>query len=268
VLLPCEVARAQDGAPPRCPWVLHPHGGPHSTGLDSFSVQLALLVASGVAVIIPNYRGSLGYGAAFAQALPGHVGEMDVADCAALTRRALDAFSTELDPERGAVYGGSHGGFLTAWLLGAAEHKALYSCGVLWNPVVDLPAMFGATDIPEWVVAEALGSKEDVRWPLSTAEVAELHRRSPISVVDEVAVPALMILGASDQRVPPSQGRQWTAAVQQLGRSPKMGAISFPGEGHAIASSGANAHAQQTAVAWLVKHLLHPTPSETPTGGT
>jgi TRAP transporter 4TM/12TM fusion protein len=66
---------------------------------------------------------------------------------------------------------------------------------------------------------------------------------------------AVMILGAADQRVPPSQGRQWVAALQQLGKCPEVRAVSFPGEGHAIASSGANAHAQQTAVAWLIQQL-------------
>ena len=104
-------------------------------------------------------------------------------------------------------------------------------------------------------MAEGLGMTEDVRWPLVPEQVAELHRRSPIAVVDHVHVPALMILGAADQRVPPSQGRQWVAALQQLGKCPEVRAVSFPGEGHAIASSGANAHAQQTAVAWLIQQL-------------
>ena len=57
----------------------------------------------------------------------------DANDCAALTRRALATFGDALDAARGACYGGSHGGFLTAWLLGV--HADLYPCGgVLWNP--------------------------------------------------------------------------------------------------------------------------------------
>lgn len=140
VIIPSAATRAStdEAAGGRCPWVLRPHGGPHAACMDLFNVEISLLLASGVAVILPNYRGSLGYGAAFAQALIGHVGEMDVTDCAALTRAALQQFSAELDPDRGAVYGGSHGGFLTAWLLGSAAHSELYACGVLWNPVVDL----------------------------------------------------------------------------------------------------------------------------------
>ena len=56
------------------------------------------------------------------------------------------------------MYGGSHGGYLTAWLLGVEEHRDLFRCGVLWNAVVDLPSMVGTTDIPEWCAAEALGA--------------------------------------------------------------------------------------------------------------
>lgn len=160
-----------------------------------------------------------------------------------------------------AADGGSHGGFLTGWLLGS-EHRQLFSCGALWNPVVDLPAMLGTTDIPEWVFAEALsGGDGEPRWPLSAEQLTELYRRSPISVVDRVDVPALMVLGAADQRVPRSQGRQWVAALQQRAGAAgaDVTALEYPGEGHAIATSTeASAHVLQSVVAWLVGKLREP----------
>ena len=64
-----------------------------------------------------------------------------------------------------------------------------------------------------------------------------------------------MLIGAGDQRVPPSQGRQWVAAVQQNGLSPEVLALSFPGDGHAIPSVEANGHAVQTALAWILEKL-------------
>ena len=245
---------------------------------------MALLLLSGVAVVQPNYRGSLGYGESFCAALLGHIGEMDVADCVALTKAALAQLPQSLDPHRGAAYGGSHGGFLTAWLLGCDDRRLFGRGGVLWNPVVDLPSMLGTTDIPEWVTAEgtagAAGSA-GATWPLSAETLLELHRRSPLSVVHEVEAPALMLLGAADQRVPHKQGRSWVSALQQVhtralaegnhaegnsgqraggvtgGQRPlDLTALEFPGEGHAIASVDGNAHAQQSAVAWLVERLL------------
>ncbi|KAL1500278.1 hypothetical protein AB1Y20_012945 [Prymnesium parvum] len=243
---------AKDGA--SFPWVLRPHGGPHSSALNAFSLQDALLVASGVALIMPNYRGSIGYGDEFIDALLGHAGEMDVDDCAALVRLALETHPSLLDPSRGACYGGSHGGFLTAWLLGAPRHKSLFKCGALWNPVVDLPAMLGTTDIPEWCAAEAYASCE-LKWPVSSAQYAKLQKASPISMVNEVTVPVLMLLGLGDKRVPPSQGLQFVAALLEQPNAPQVDCLEYAGEGHAIAGTEAQAHAVQSVVSWLVGQL-------------
>lgn len=178
---------------------------------------------------------------------------------------SLAALPEALDPARGAAYGGSHGGFLTAWLLGCEDRALFGKGGVLWNPVVDLPAMLGTTDIPEWVNAEALSGDSATAaatWPLTPETLLELHSRSPMSVVDKVEAPALMLLGAADQRVPHKQGRSWVSAIQQIhqrtgggGKKLDLTALEFPGEGHAIASVEGNAHAQQSAVAWLVERL-------------
>lgn len=255
-LLPRSAGRDGSG---RVPWVLKLHGGPHAVSPDAFNLESALFLARGIAVVFPNYRGSTGYGVDFLEALQGHIGEKDVEDCVGLTRAAL-ARLPELDPSRGACYGGSHGGFLTAWLLGC-DARELYTCGVLWNPVVDLPGMIGSTDIPEWVMAEALrgNTANEATWPLSAEQYVELVRRSPMSVVDKVDTPALMLLGAADQRVPHKQGRLWVAALQHRRQArldaPEVRALEFPGEGHSIASVEGNAHAVQSAVAWLAEKL-------------
>ena len=78
------------------PWVVRPHGGPHAMSAAAFSLDVSLLLSAGVAVILPNYRGSLGYGRAFAESLLGRAGEMDVADVAALTRLALAKFEVSI----------------------------------------------------------------------------------------------------------------------------------------------------------------------------
>ena len=238
------------------PWVLRPHGGPHSTALDAWSVETALLVASGVAVLFPQFRGTLGYGKEFCDSLHGNVGTMDVEDCIELTRLALSELPTDLDPARGAVYGGSHGGYLTAWLLGDPLHNGLYRGGVLWNPVTDLLSMVGTTDIPEWCWAEGLAESGGPQWPLSSEKVERLRAASPISNVHHVSAPALLLLGDADQRVPPSQGRQWAAALQQQPhpRAP-LTVLQYPGGGHSIAGTEQNAHAQQTACSWLIEQL-------------
>ena len=52
-----------------------------------------------------------------------------------------------------ACEGGSHGGFLSAWLIGHPEFKSLYKVASLWNPVLNMSYMVQATDIPDWILA-------------------------------------------------------------------------------------------------------------------
>lgn len=62
-----------------------------------------------------------------------------------------------VDPARVSIVGGSHGGFLTGHLLG--QHPALFRCGVMRNPVTNIAAMVGLSDIPDWCYVEVLGSE-------------------------------------------------------------------------------------------------------------
>jgi len=227
------------------------HGGPHAAANSAFTTELALLLTCGVAVLLPNYRGSLGYGKTFAEALLGQAGLFDVDDCAALTSQALQQHGESLDAARVAAYGGSHGGFLAGWLAGHPVHRQLYCASVLWNPVTNIAAMVAATEIPEWCTAEALG--KDLSRPLSAEDVATLYTRSPISVAGNVECPILMVIGASDQRVPPLNGREYVATLQAQGKA--VTAYQYPDNGHAIAGPEANAHVVTTIVAWLWNQL-------------
>jgi dipeptidyl aminopeptidase/acylaminoacyl peptidase len=86
--------------------------------------------------------------------------------------------------------------------------------------------------------------------------------------VDEVTSPTLTLIGAADMRVPPSQGREWVAALESRQPRPQgtgavedaaqHDALEYEGEGHAIAGAEANAHAVQSAVAWLLNKLEVP----------
>jgi dipeptidyl aminopeptidase/acylaminoacyl peptidase len=72
-LLPEAGAAGAAGAAGSVPWVLKLHGGPHAASLDAFNVEAALFLLSGVGVLLPNYRGSIGFGSDFSEALLGDV---------------------------------------------------------------------------------------------------------------------------------------------------------------------------------------------------
>ena len=129
--------RAQDGleipaflyrpAQPNGAAVMYPHGGPSSQYVFEWDIWAQYLVAKGYTVLAPNYRGSTGYGRAFAEANHFDWGKGDLQDCldAARFLHTLDW----IDPARLASAGGSYGGYLTAGVL-SRDPDYLYACGV------------------------------------------------------------------------------------------------------------------------------------------
>ena len=72
--------------------------------------------------------------------LLGHIGDRDVHDCGQLTLEAIKSDDT-IDKKRICVEGGSHGGFMTGWLIGHPDYKDLWAASALWNPVLDMTYM-------------------------------------------------------------------------------------------------------------------------------
>ena len=182
--------------------ILFPHGGPHSGYVTDFLPGLALFAALGAIVVIPNYRGSLGYGEEFVKCLVGNISTWDVADCLECLDAAM-SLCQDLNPEPTiSVCGGSHGGFLALHLAAAAPER--FRCAVARNPVCDIPAMLATTDIPDWCYLETLGVVG--QQPVVTAEqVAHMFTMSPISRIQSIRANLLLLIGAKDKRVPPSQ---------------------------------------------------------------
>ncbi len=96
----------------KVPMIVVPHGGPHSCSASAFSPGVAYL-ATKYAVLLPNYRGSIGFGQGPLNSLPTRIGRVDVQDVMLSAKYAIDNFSF-IDGERVGICGGSHGGFLTA----------------------------------------------------------------------------------------------------------------------------------------------------------
>eukprot|EP00198_Chlamydomonas_reinhardtii_P011561 XP_001700898.1 acylaminoacyl-peptidase [Chlamydomonas reinhardtii] len=220
------------------PAVVAPHGGPHTAVTLGWYPAYAYLVALGYAVVVPNYRGSTGYGQAALASLPGAIGRNDVDDCVASVEAAVA--EGLVDKSRVSVVGGSHGGFLTAHLLG--QHPAAFRSGVMRNPVTNISAMIAASDIPDWCYVEALGSEAGRQrcGPVPSPEdLAAMYAASPVVYVDAVKAPVFMMLGAKDRRVPPPDGLQYLSAlrgrdVAAHGAPPESRLIVFPEDSHGL----------------------------------
>ena len=177
--------------------------------MNTYQTKFRAYVKLGYDIVCVNYRGSVGFGADFVRQLPGHVGTRDVSDCLA----ALDYAKAKKDYANLFVFGGSHGGFLTAWITASGRHFA--ACAIR-NPVVNLNSMYAVTDIPgkpkinlnilkqywkkDWCFYEMSGEQFKPGHVLTDEQLAKSRKMSPISQVHQVTTPTLMNIGTEDKR--------------------------------------------------------------------
>ena len=189
------------------PTVFLVHGGPTWHDSDSFASDRAAYVDLGCAVVSVNYRGSTGYGTAWRDALTGRPGLTELEDLAAVRAWAVDTGLA--DPARIALTGGSWGGYLT--LLGLGVQPDLWTAGVAAVPVADYLAAYEDE-------MEPLRAFDRSLFGGSPAEVPELYARSsPLSYVDAVRAPVLVLAGANDPRCPIRQIENWLTAAAERG---------------------------------------------------
>ncbi|KAG6844248.1 hypothetical protein H0H87_008462 [Tephrocybe sp. NHM501043] len=252
------------------PCITMPHGGPHGTTTTAFYPAYAALALERYTLSLPNYTGSLGFGESAVRALPGNCGTLDVEDCIATTRHLIELGISVEGPGKQFVMGGSHGGFLTGHrkhftsvstiinltrdlFAVIGQYPEMYSAAVTRNPVMSAGEMSN-TDIPDWYFTEfgeaypVYSSPSAVELespstpakrpapPLVTPEMfARVHRASPIAHVDAVRASVLLMIGASDLRVAPTQGIEYYHALKQRAREgTRIEMLVFEGESHPL----------------------------------
>ncbi|KAJ2834705.1 hypothetical protein GGI24_000268 [Coemansia furcata] len=192
----------QDHASCSRPLIVLPHGGPHSTYTLDFNVLVAGLVKLGFGVLLVNFTGSLGFGH---DAVLAQIGKMDTMSIDEIQDAADSVHACRLGDPKATVYmGGSYSGYTGALLAGLVP--GFYRAIVLRNPVVSIGDNAAMSDIPDWCWAE-LGLPYDFESPpeLTPDVYSKMWQASPSRLVDKVRDPLLLLLGASDRRVPPPQ---------------------------------------------------------------
>ena len=227
------------------PVVVSIHGGPEGQSRPGFSSTYQMWVEKlGVAVVVPNVRGSSGYGKSYLSLDNGFKREDSVRDIGAL----LDWIATQadLDQERVAVFGGSYGGYM---VLASAFH---YSD--------KLRAAVDIVGISNFVTF--LENTQDYRRDLRRVEYgderdpamrAHLEKISPLNNVEKIAIPMFIVQGENDPRVPVTESKQVVEALRSQGQTVwYMNALN---EGHGYRKKENRDIYQQATVMFLKEHL-------------
>lgn len=225
------------------PTVMFIHGGPFNAIGEAFRFDLHLLASHGFGVVFANFRGSFGYGARFARAIMGDWGARGFPDHMAVVDRAVELGFA--DPNRLGVWGPSHGGFATCWIVG---HTTRFRAAIAEASSCNLATVYYLSDAPD-TFARDLGGKPH--------EIPDVYRsRSPLSYAHRCVTPTLMIHGEQDLRCPIAEAEQFHRALLDAGCISEI--LRLKGASHLGDSIGppATRVAQNEALLeWFERHL-------------
>jgi dipeptidyl aminopeptidase/acylaminoacyl peptidase len=212
---PDHVAPAHE----RPPLIVMSHGGPTAEATSAFDLEMQYWTSRGFAVVDVNYGGSTGFGRAYRQRLNGSWGVVDTLDCINAARFLVEEGT--VDGDRLLIRGGSAGGYTT---ICALVFHTEFAAGASYYGVADLvPFAEGDTHKFESRYEHTLIGP----WP----EAEALYRaRSPINSVDLLSTPMLVLQGAEDVVVPPSQAELIVGALRDKGLPHAY--LLFEGEQH------------------------------------
>lgn len=228
------------GGPARRPLHLDIHGGPH--GWWPLGQVLAFhqsLAAAGFCVLLPNPRGSVGYGQRFSAACSGDWGGGDYEDilacCDDLVERGIG------DANRMFVGGGSYGGFMTNWIVGRSDR---FQAATTLAGLVDMRSMLLTSDVPEVLQFQFGGPP----W----RRPDEYERRSPLTYVANVTTPVLVLHYEGDLRVPVGQADELYAALKLLDKEVEF--VRYPGGFHVFSTPSQTVDEIRQVLAWNERH--------------
>ncbi len=228
------------------PLILNIHGGPHAAYGYIFEHEFQWMAAKGYVVLYPNPRGSTSYGQAFGNIIqykyPGDDFKDLMAGVDEVVRRG------GIDEKKLGVTGGSGGGLLTNWVVG---HTDRFAAGVSQRDIADWADWWYTADFtlfqPNWF-----------KTPPFKDEEGDYKARSPITYINNVKTPLMLVLGEDDTRTPPGAGGEQMFRALKFRKIPTV-MVKFPGETHELSRSGQPWHRierLQHIVGWFDHWLL------------
>jgi dipeptidyl aminopeptidase/acylaminoacyl peptidase len=227
------------------PLILNIHGGPHTAYGFVFDHEFQWMAAKGYVVLYPNPRGSTTYGQDFGNIIQYNYPGDDFKDLMAgvdeLIRRGY------IDEKKLGVTGGSGGGLLTNWTIG---HTTRFAAAVSQRDIASWTSWWYSADFtlfqPNWFKAPPFEDPDDYK------------ARSPITYINSVKTPLMLILGEADWRTPTGSGGEEMFRALKYKKVPTV-MVRFPNESHELSRSGQPWHRierLQHIVGWFDKWLM------------
>lgn len=217
------------------------HGGPHGAYGQGFLFQAQILASNGVAVLYTNPRGSQTYGQDFACAVVQDWGGADYGDIMAGVDWVIEQGIA--DENRLGVMGWSYGGFMSSWIVTQTDR---FAAAIIGAPVTNRHSFFGTSDI-----GYDFGGHQCGGTPWDDPE--KLLERSPLSYVDRVRTPVMLMHGEGDLRCPVAQAEEFYLALRYLGQEVVM--VRYPDEYHGLSQPEHVQDRMARIQAWFEYHL-------------
>jgi dipeptidyl aminopeptidase/acylaminoacyl peptidase len=227
------------------PMILEIHGGPHAAYGHSFYHEIQWMAAKGYVVLYPNPRGSTSYGQEFGNVIQFHYPGDDYRDLMI----GVDTLIGRgyVDAQRLGVTGGSGGGLLTNWVVTQTDR---FKAAVSQRSIADWTSFWYNADFSQFTSSWFKGA------PWQSRE--DFAARSPITYVERVTTPLMLVEGEADYRTPPANGgEQMFRALKYLKKPVVM--VRFPEESHELSRSGKPWHRIERLrhiVNWFDKYLM------------
>jgi dipeptidyl aminopeptidase/acylaminoacyl peptidase len=227
------------------PMILNIHGGPHAAYGWTFDHEFQWMAAKGYVVLYPNPRGSSQYGQELGNSIQYAYPGDDHKDLMA----SVDALIAKgyVDPKKLGITGGSGGGVLTNWAIGQTDR---FAAAVSQRSIADWSTFWYTADFTLFTESWF----RDAPW----RETKDFAARSPITNVEKIRTPLMLIEGEADWRTPAMAGGEMMFRALKYLRRPVV-MVRFPDESHELSRSGKPWHRVerlQHIVNWFDKWLL------------
>jgi dipeptidyl aminopeptidase/acylaminoacyl peptidase len=227
------------------PLVVIVHGGPTAMAGPRFLTRgmaalAPLLTARGIAVLLPNYRGSNGRGVAFAEANRGDMGGADFTDILVGVDHLIA--TGVADPARLGIGGWSYGGFMTMWSVTQTDR---FAAAVAGAGIANWVSFHGGSILHTW---------DRIFYAADPYDRAGIYvQRSPVFAIDAVRTPTLVLHGDADRDVPADQGREFFRALKDRGVETQL--VLYPGAAHGPQEPRHIRDVIERSLAWFTDRL-------------